>query len=109
MIRGRTVDVLVVGCTPLQHAWIYRKKEKTSKTLANLFNLSDSNGKSLVCYLLHNFITLFQKFKSNPATKQIELDLLRTLPNNKHYDTIESPGVSIHFMKQLHTIDDGGM
>ncbi|XP_072014560.1 TBC1 domain family member 2B-like [Amphiura filiformis] len=34
-----------------------------------------------------------ENFKSNPATKQIELDLLRTLPNNKHYDTIESPGI----------------
>lgn len=28
----------------------------------------------------------------NPASKQIELDLLRTLPNNKHFETIESSG-----------------
>lgn len=29
-----------------------------------------------------------------PSSKQIELDLLRTLPNNKYYDRIESEGVS---------------
>ena len=28
-----------------------------------------------------------------PSAKQIELDLLRTLPNNKYYDTLESEGV----------------
>lgn len=28
----------------------------------------------------------------NPATKQIELDLLRTLPNNKHFETLDSSG-----------------
>lgn len=28
----------------------------------------------------------------NPAAKQIELDLLRTLPNNKHFETLESSG-----------------
>ncbi|KAL4236317.1 TBC1 domain member 2A [Mactra antiquata] len=31
--------------------------------------------------------------RSDPAIKQIELDLLRTLPNNRHYETIESDGV----------------
>jgi len=30
----------------------------------------------------------------NPSSKQIELDLLRTLPNNKFYDKIESEGIS---------------
>ncbi|XP_059917857.1 TBC1 domain family member 2B [Gadus macrocephalus] len=29
----------------------------------------------------------------NPASKQIELDLLRTLPNNKHYASPGAPGV----------------
>ena len=29
-----------------------------------------------------------------PAEKQIELDLLRTLPNNKFYDRVDSEGVS---------------
>ena len=29
-----------------------------------------------------------------PAAKQIELDLLRTLPSNKHYDTPHAPGIS---------------
>lgn len=28
----------------------------------------------------------------NPAWKQIELDLLRTLPNNKHFETLDSSG-----------------
>ncbi|KAG5848777.1 hypothetical protein ANANG_G00103020 [Anguilla anguilla] len=31
--------------------------------------------------------------KQNPASKQIELDLLRTLPNNKHYSCPSSEGV----------------
>lgn len=33
--------------------------------------------------------------KFSPAAKQIELDLLRTLPNNKHYDKPDSDGVRI--------------
>lgn len=31
--------------------------------------------------------------KPNPACKQIELDLLRTLPNNKHYASPDSEGI----------------
>ncbi|KAM8893153.1 TBC1 domain family member 2B [Spinachia spinachia] len=31
--------------------------------------------------------------KPNPASKQIELDLLRTLPNNKHYSSPSADGV----------------
>ncbi|XP_027029063.1 TBC1 domain family member 2B isoform X1 [Tachysurus fulvidraco] len=31
--------------------------------------------------------------KSNPASKQIELDLLRTLPNNKHYASPSADGI----------------
>lgn len=31
--------------------------------------------------------------KPNPAAKQIELDLLRTLPNNKHYASASAEGV----------------
>lgn len=30
----------------------------------------------------------------DPAEKQIELDLLRTLPNNRHYETPDAPGVN---------------
>ncbi|XP_054858212.1 TBC1 domain family member 2B [Eublepharis macularius] len=33
------------------------------------------------------------KKKQNPASKQIELDLLRTLPNNKHYSSPTSEGI----------------
>lgn len=32
------------------------------------------------------------KSSSTSSAKQIELDLLRTLPNNKHFETIDSPG-----------------
>ena len=32
-----------------------------------------------------------------PAKKQIELDLLRTLPNNKFYDRVDSKGVSTQY------------
>ncbi|XP_013383213.1 TBC1 domain family member 2B isoform X1 [Lingula anatina] len=31
--------------------------------------------------------------RANPAAKQIELDLLRTLPNNKHYESLNSDGI----------------
>lgn len=31
--------------------------------------------------------------KANPASKQIELDLLRTLPNNKHYSSPSAGGI----------------
>lgn len=31
--------------------------------------------------------------KPNPASKQIELDLLRTLPNNKHYSSPSAGGI----------------
>ena len=34
----------------------------------------------------------------NPSVKQIELDLLRTLPNNKFYDRSDSEGVIDIFM-----------
>ncbi len=30
-----------------------------------------------------------------PDAKQIEVDLLRTLPNNKYYDHVDSEGVSL--------------
>ena len=44
----------------------------------------------------------YQKLLSNynptqnltSAAKQIELDLLRTLPNNKHYDTPHADGIA---------------
>nr|XP_045016228.1 TBC1 domain family member 2B isoform X2 [Jaculus jaculus] len=41
------------------------------------------------------FQALLQKAleKQNPASKQIELDLLRTLPNNKHYACPASEGI----------------
>ena len=38
-----------------------------------------------------------------PAKKQIELDLLRTLPNNKFYDRVDSEGVSVYNVSTSHT------
>ncbi|PIK36971.1 putative TBC1 domain family member 2B [Apostichopus japonicus] len=43
------------------------------------------------CY--YQNLTVQKYNTSNPAVKQIELDLLRTLPNNKHYDKITSSGI----------------
>ncbi|XP_078382204.1 TBC1 domain family member 2B-like [Oculina patagonica] len=34
------------------------------------------------------------KGKPSPAVKQIELDLLRTLPNNRHYDKLDADGTA---------------
>ncbi|XP_068737715.1 TBC1 domain family member 2B-like [Montipora capricornis] len=34
------------------------------------------------------------KGKPSPAVKQVELDLLRTLPNNKHYEKMDSDGTA---------------
>ena len=34
------------------------------------------------------------KVNLSPAAKQIELDLLRTLPNNKHYDGPHADGIA---------------
>ncbi|RMX50100.1 hypothetical protein pdam_00002943 [Pocillopora damicornis] len=34
------------------------------------------------------------KGRPSPAVKQIELDLLRTLPNNKHYDKLDADGTT---------------
>lgn len=35
-----------------------------------------------------------KKSSMNPSSKQIELDLLRTLPNNKHFETLDSSGTA---------------
>lgn len=47
-------------------------------------------GDGYYAHLLENM-----KGKHSPAVKQIELDLLRTLPNNKHYDSLDADGVSL--------------
>lgn len=41
----------------------------------------------------------------DPSIKQIELDLLRTLPNNKHYESIDSDGV-VKLRKVLHAFSE---
>jgi hypothetical protein len=49
---------------------------------------------------------------SSPAEKQIGLDLLRTLPNNKYYDKQNADGVShsfthFHHQDRRHVTHDG--
>lgn len=46
------------------------------------------------------FVSLLNEWKDHftPAKKEIELDLLRTLPNNKYYDKIDSEGVRVKFV-----------
>uniref|UniRef100_A0A8C6SS06 TBC1 domain family, member 2B n=1 Tax=Neogobius melanostomus TaxID=47308 RepID=A0A8C6SS06_9GOBI len=44
------------------------------------------------CVSFHTLLNV-AKGKPNPASKQIELDLLRTLPNNKHYASPSAPGI----------------
>ncbi|XP_020623256.1 TBC1 domain family member 2B-like [Orbicella faveolata] len=46
-------------------------------------------GDGYYAHLLENM-----KGKHSPAVKQIELDLLRTLPNNKHYDNLDADGTT---------------
>lgn len=44
----------------------------------------------------HYYKQLVSKSNSSshdPSSKQIELDLLRTLPNNRHYASVDSPGI----------------
>lgn len=44
----------------------------------------------------HYYKQLVSKSNSSthdPSAKQIELDLLRTLPNNRHYASVDSPGI----------------
>ena len=41
------------------------------------------------------------KGRPSPAVKQIELDLLRTLPNNKHYEKLDADGASLNFLNSF--------
>ena len=42
----------------------------------------------------------------SPAAKQIELDLLRTLPNNKHYESPHSSGYKVHNRQYVIVVAD---
>lgn len=69
---------------------------KVWKTLVNLRikNIRDTHGPDYYQSLLepNKKPNLNSMGPMNQATKQIELDLLRTLPNNKHFETLDSSG-----------------
>ena len=52
------------------------------------------------------FKSLLEERKNvyTPAKKQIELDLLRTLPNNKYYDRVDSEGVNCILLLFLYSL-----
>lgn len=41
----------------------------------------------------NNLVASSQQHQLNPSVKQIELDLLRTLPNNRHFESLQSDGI----------------
>lgn len=49
--------------------------------------ISDKGGSKSV-------MTTAPKMMTDPSAKQIELDLLRTLPNNRHFEHLESDGIA---------------
>ncbi|XP_069078157.1 TBC1 domain family member 2B isoform X2 [Pleurodeles waltl] len=55
---------------------------------SHIKKIKDSKAPDYFQSLLKNALE-----KQNPASKQIELDLMRTLPNNKHYSSPTSEGI----------------
>ncbi|XP_064624236.1 TBC1 domain family member 2B-like isoform X4 [Lineus longissimus] len=70
----------------------YDMKEKVWKAVINfrVGKMREIVGPSYYCDLLS---TKGGIKRYNPAAKQIELDLLRTLPNNKHYESLQGEGI----------------
>ena len=68
--------------------------EYRAKVWGDLVNLQIATDRNLLG--VGYYATLLKQKKGiyTPSAKQIELDLLRTLPNNRFYDKIESEGVS---------------
>lgn len=67
--------------------------EFRARVWGDLVNLRISNEKSMAGPGYYQNLLKEKQGVYSPSTKQIELDLLRTLPNNKYYDRIESEGV----------------
>lgn len=84
MMRSPELKGLVRAGIPHQH------RSKVWKWCVDLHarKAKDATGPGYFQALLQRALE-----KQNPASKQIELDLLRTLPNNKHYASPTSEGV----------------
>ncbi|KAM8972966.1 TBC1 domain family member 2B isoform 2-T2 [Pelodytes ibericus] len=84
MVRSPELKGLVRNGIPHEH------RSKMWKWFVNLHikKLKDEAAPGYFQTLLQNSIE-----KQNPASKQIELDLMRTLPNNKHYTSPTSEGI----------------
>ncbi|KAM4677181.1 TBC1 domain family member 2B isoform 2-T2 [Discoglossus pictus] len=84
MVRSPELKNLVRNGIPHEH------RSKMWKLFVNLHikKLKDEATPGYFQTLLQNALE-----KQNPASKQIELDLMRTLPNNKHYTSATSEGI----------------
>ncbi|XP_072003838.1 TBC1 domain family member 2B isoform X2 [Engystomops pustulosus] len=84
MVRSPELKSLVRSGIPHQY------RSKMWKMFVNLHikKLKDEMAPGYFQSLLQNALE-----KQNPASKQIELDLMRTLPNNKHYTSPTSEGI----------------
>lgn len=84
MVRSPELKSLVRNGIPHQH------RSKMWKMFINLHikKLKEETAPGYFQSLLQNALE-----KQNPASKQIELDLMRTLPNNKHYTSPASEGI----------------
>ncbi|XP_071424159.1 TBC1 domain family member 2B isoform X1 [Pithys albifrons albifrons] len=84
MVRSVELKNLIRSGIPHEH------RSRVWKWCVNLHvkKFKDSTVPGYFQTLLHNALE-----KQNPASKQIELDLLRTLPNNKHYSSPTSEGI----------------
>ncbi|XP_063782621.1 TBC1 domain family member 2B-like [Pseudophryne corroboree] len=84
MVRSPELKSLVRNGIPHQH------RSKMWKLFVNLHikKVKEETAPGYFQSLLQNALE-----KQNPASKQIELDLMRTLPNNKHYTSLTSEGI----------------
>ncbi|XP_053320653.1 TBC1 domain family member 2B [Spea bombifrons] len=84
MVRSPELKNLIRNGIPHEH------RSRMWKWFVNLHikKLKDEEAPGYFQTLLQNALE-----KQNPASKQIELDLMRTLPNNKHYTSPTSEGI----------------
>lgn len=84
MVRSPDLKALMRGGVP----HIHRSKVWSWCVSFHVKKMRDCQPKDYY----HNLLCMAND-KPNPACKQIELDLLRTLPNNKHYSSPDSDGI----------------
>ncbi|XP_061168214.1 TBC1 domain family member 2B-like [Saccostrea echinata] len=86
LVRSQELKLMIRSGVPHEY------KEAIWKGCANFYvgSIRDKLGPH---YYKQN-VAKFQSRFHDPSAKQIELDLLRTLPNNRFYENIESPGIS---------------